>query len=59
MPITDEYWALNNQFKLEIGLTNNINANYPNIIWFKQGTFVINNFNKVVTTSDLTINISG
>ena len=33
--INDFYWGLNNKFKLEIGLKNKINLNYPNIIWFK------------------------
>ena len=29
------YWGLSNKFKLEIGLKNNINEKYNNIIWFK------------------------
>jgi hypothetical protein len=32
--ITDFYWGISNKFKLEIGLKNFINSNYPDIIWF-------------------------
>jgi hypothetical protein len=33
--INDFYWGLNTKFKLEIGLKNKYNSNYPEIIWFK------------------------
>jgi hypothetical protein len=33
--INDFYWGLKNKFKLEIGLKNNIDSRYPDIIWFK------------------------
>jgi hypothetical protein len=32
--INNFYWGLNNKFKLEVGLKNFINSNYPDIIWF-------------------------
>jgi len=32
--INDFYWGLKNKFRLEIGLVNNINPIYPEIIWF-------------------------
>jgi hypothetical protein len=32
---TDDYWVYNTKFKLEIGLKNNINQKYPDIIWFE------------------------
>ena len=58
--ITDSYWVNKNKFKLEFGLTNTIDIiNYPNIIWFKQGIFVITNFSYSETTNNFTINISG
>lgn len=57
--ISDYYWGLHNKFTLEIGLKNNINPNYPNIIWFKQGTYVITSFSTSYTTSGYTISISG
>ena len=43
--INEFYWGLNSKFKLEIGLKNNIDNNYPDIIWFSQGVFLINSFN--------------
>jgi hypothetical protein len=33
--LNEYYWGLKNKFKLEIGLKNLINLNYPDIIWFK------------------------
>lgn len=57
--ITDVYWAFKNKFKLEIGLKNEINSNYPDIVWFKQGIFVVNNFSKRRGTTNLNISISG
>jgi hypothetical protein len=33
--INNTYWALKNKFKLEVGIRNTINSNYPEIIWFK------------------------
>lgn len=57
--INDFYWGLHNKFKLEIGLKNIINENYPDIIWFPQGLFVINSFNTSLSTSGFNISISG
>jgi hypothetical protein len=42
--INDFYWGLKNKFKLEIGIKNVIDMNYPDIIWFKQGIYVITSF---------------
>jgi hypothetical protein len=53
------YWGLNTKFKLEIGVENNIDSNYPNIIWFKQGIFLITSFSTSHSTNNYTINISG
>lgn len=58
--ITDAYWSLKNRFKLEIGVNNNIDSKYPDIIWFKQGVFVINSFNKTYNANgSVNITISG
>ena len=57
--INNYYWGLKNKFKLEIGLTNRINSNYPEIIWFKQGTYVITSFNTSHTTNNYTISLQG
>lgn len=57
--INDFYWGLNNKFKLEIGLKNFINPIYPNIIWFKQGIYVISSFSSNVANNSYTISLSG
>lgn len=57
--ITDFYWGVSNKFTLEIGLKNNINKDYPDIIWFKQGIYVITSFNSSLTNSNYTISING
>lgn len=57
--ITNLFWSLNNKFKLEIGLVNDFDTNYEDVIWFKQGIYIITNFSIQKTTNNLTINISG
>mgnify|MGYP003514095287 CR=1 FL=1 len=57
--VDDFYWGVNAKFKLEIGLENNINSNYPDIIWFKQGTYLISSFNSSLATNTYTISIQG
>jgi hypothetical protein len=42
--INEFYWGIRHKFKLEIGLSNDIEPNYENIIWFPQGIFLISNF---------------
>lgn len=55
----NENWALHHKFILEIGLKNYINSNYDDIIWFKQGLFIITQFSNSLATNNYTINISG
>ena len=57
--INDYYWGLNTKFKLQIGLTNNIDEKYPDIIWFKEGIYLITTFSTALSTSSYTINIQG
>lgn len=57
--INDFYWGLKNKFRLEIGLKNTFNCNYPEIIWFKQGLYVITSFSTSQSTNNYNINISG
>lgn len=38
-------WSLRTKFRLYIGLKNFIDPKYDDILWFKQGTFVITSFN--------------
>ena len=57
--ITDTYWGFNHNFKLEIGITNNINNKYPDIIWFNMGIYIITAFTKSEQNNRLNITISG
>ena len=57
--ITDENWVLKTKFKLYVGLINNIQPEYPNIIWFPLGLFLINSFNKQKNSNSYTISING
>lgn len=57
--INDYYWSLKSKFKVEVGLENHINPLYPDIIWFKQGTFLISSFSCSVSTNNYTISIQG
>ena len=55
----DHYWTLKSKFKLEVGVRNDINPAYPEIIWFPQGTYVITSFNTNLTTNSVNVSISG
>lgn len=57
--INQFYWGLYNKFQLEIGLKNNLDPSYPNIIWFKQGIYIITNFNTTYNINSYNISISG
>jgi hypothetical protein len=57
--VTDYYWGLSNKYKLEIGLKNAINPNYPDIIWFKMGIYSITSFSTSISGGNYNISISG
>lgn len=57
--INEFYWGLKSKFTLEVGLQNKINKNYDDIIWFKQGLFIITQFSTNQTTNKWTIKIQG
>ena len=57
--ISDYLWGLNSKFKLEVGLINNIDPQYPDVIWFKQGIFLITSYNCSVSLNNYTISIQG
>jgi hypothetical protein len=54
----DNLFSLNKKIKVFIGEENNINDKYENIIWFKQGTFVIVNASLTHNTNSVTISLS-
>lgn len=56
---SDYVWGNNVRFRLEIGVQNDINPEYDNIIWFKQGTYVLTSFNTSRSTNNFTISIQG
>ena len=57
--ITNTYWALKNKFKLEVGVENEVDSQYPEIIWFKQGTYVFTSLNMSVQSNNFTISLNG
>ena len=57
--INEYLWGIKTKCILEIGLKNNIDNTYPEIIWFKQGVFVITAFNTTHNANSYTISISG
>ena len=57
--INNYLWSLNTKIKIKIGLKNNINNNYDNIIWFNQGTFILTSFSVSYSSNSYTINLSG
>jgi hypothetical protein len=52
--VNNAYWSLNNRFTLEIG-----NEYNNEIVWFKQGIYIITSFSFSQSTNSLNINISG
>ena len=57
--INNYNWALKHKFKVFIGIENNINEKYDDIIWFKQGIYVITSFSLSRQTKSLTVSIQG
>lgn len=57
--IHDFYWGLTTKFKLYVGLKNDINSIYPDIIWFPLGVYVISSFNTSQNTNSYTVSIQG
>ena len=52
-------WTFKSKFKLEVGLKNFVDNRYPDIIWFKQGIFILTTCNMNQTTNNYTITING
>ena len=57
--INDFYWGLKTKVKVEIGLSNTIDSTYPEIIWFKQGIFILTSFSTALSTNNYTISLGG
>ena len=59
MSINDYVWGLETKVKLFIGVANTLNNDYPPIIWFKMGTFVLTSFSSSVSASGHTVSLQG
>ena len=57
--INEFYWGLKTKFRFYIGVENWINSEYPDIIWFNQGMFMITSFNCTAGVNNYTINLQG
>ena len=57
--LTDYYWGVKTKFNLSVGLKNHINKNYPDIIWFPQGMYIITSFNTSQSSNTFNISLSG
>lgn len=57
--INNVYWGLTTKVKIEIGLQNNVEPKYDNIIWFPQGVFILTDFKTTQTVNNYTINLTG
>lgn len=57
----DFYWSVTTQFELFIGLKNTVSQanNYPDILWFPQGWYLISSFSTNQDSDKFTVNISG
>lgn len=59
LDINDYIWGLKTKIKLFIGLKNKINSKYPDIIWFKMGTYILTSFSTSLSASGYTVSIQG
>lgn len=57
--INNVYWGLTTKVKIEIGLQNNVDNKYDDIIWFKQGIFILTDFKTTQVVNNYTINLTG
>ena len=59
LDIHQYYWGLKTKFKCFIGVENNIDDEYPDVIYFPMGTFIITSFNTTQNLNNYSISISG
>jgi len=57
--IHEYYWGLKTKVEIWAGLENDVDNKYPDIIWFKQGTFVLSNFTTQENLGSYTIQLQG
>lgn len=60
LDINEYIWCLNTKIKVSIGIKNEVDTKqYDDIIWFPQGTFVLNSFNISINNTSSTISLQG
>ena len=57
--VSNYYWGLNTKFKLEVGIKNNVNPAFPEIIWFPQGIYLITSFSSALSINNFTLSLQG
>ena len=57
--INNIYWSLTTRVQIEVGLENNIDKRYDDIIWFPQGVFVLNTFKISSQVNRYQVSLSG
>ena len=57
--VSNYYWGLNTKFKLEVGIKNNVNPKFPEIIWFPQGIYLITSFSSALSVNNFTLSLQG
>ena len=57
--IHEFYWGLKTKVEVWAGIENKINPKYPDIIWFKQGVFVLTSFSTTQGMGQYTISLQG
>lgn len=59
MNINNVYWGISSKVSIEIGLENNINNLYNDIIWFPQGIFILTDFKTSHQVNNYVITLNG
>lgn len=57
--LNDFYWGLNTKFQVYIGIKNEINPEYDDIIWFNMGIYLITSFSASLGVNSFSVSISG
>jgi hypothetical protein len=57
MEVNEYIWGLNTKVKISIGMRNKISSKYEDIVWFPQGTYVLNSFSISANNQSSTISL--
>ena len=55
----DYSWGLHTRFNLEVGVENEIDSNYPEIIWFPQGIYITTSISVSYSTNNFQLTLQG